>query len=122
MSVPKVDHDVCLKTAEQCCQYYEGILGTYEKCRADPDWQAMHRVAERWRSILMSAVPTESQFQEIECAVRQLDPDSNSSTTWACMSTSIDIWLRSLGRPGLGIWHGDENRFPRTVLPLWPDT
>ncbi|HEY4262996.1 MAG TPA: hypothetical protein VGM98_22740 [Schlesneria sp.] len=122
MSVPQVDHAVCLKTAEQCCQYYESILATYEGPRSDPSWHAMQRVAEEWRSLLMNGDPTDLQLQSLEKAVRVFDSGRNFGTTWICMSTSIDIWLRSTGHSGLGIWHGDENRYPRTVLPLWPDS
>jgi hypothetical protein len=49
---PKVDLDVCVKTADECCHYYANILEDYEACRVDPNSLDQQRVAKAWRSLL----------------------------------------------------------------------
>src|SRR5579871_1483850 len=99
---PPVDRDTCLKTADQCCQYYADVLANFADCRIAPVWQEMQRVAEEWRTLLNTADPSEAQFADLESQVLAKWDAHCGHTKWIWMATCIDIWLRSLGRKGLG--------------------
>lgn len=116
---PRVDSDVCLKTAEQCCQYYADVLANHEECRLDPNWQGMQRAAETWRALLKADDPADSQFVDLETQVLAKWGESHGHTTWIWMATCIDVWLRSRGRAGLGPNPWYKQSAPDTVRPLW---
>lgn len=116
---PSVDQETCIRAADQICEYYADTLAAHEKCRSDPKWHEMQRVAQAWRSLLVMEAPNESEYASLASSVLAIHDQCEAATTWHCLSTNIDIWLRSRGRPGLGIWHGNESKFPRTVITLW---
>jgi hypothetical protein len=117
--MPHVDRDVCLKTADQCCQYYADVLANFADCRVSPVWPEMQRVAEEWRGLLKAGDPPESQLADLESQVLAKWDAPCWHTTWIWMATCIDIWLKSLGRKGLGPNPWYKDRVPDTVRPLW---
>jgi hypothetical protein len=114
----KVDLDLCVTTADQCCQYYANVLATYESCSASSRWHEMRRLADLWRSLLSVEDPTKTKFVDLETRVIAKWAASHCGVTWVCLATSIDIWLRWRGRAGLGKNPWYKDRAPATVRPL----
>ena len=109
----------CHVLTAQCCAYYSQIIQKYEHPNRSLRWHQMRDVAETWRRILSHDTASVADIEELETMIQPLWNVHECATTWIVMATGIDLWLRSIGRAGLGPnpWYGD--RIPNDVRPMF---
>ena len=110
---PELNQERCLQAAQGYCCYYEKTfareteLGSWDSEQTQY-WNEKKQIVEEWQRLLFSGSFDERRIAALEVLLAAKWGEEHAGSAWMSAAPSIDAWLRSLGRPGLGDnpWYG----------------
>lgn len=113
---PQLDRERCLEAARQYHEYYTEHLAQRADYHWSPErtqyWTELTQIVAEWQDMLISGSFDERRIAALETMLAAKWGEEHSGCSWAGAAPSIDAWLRSLGRPGLG----DNPWFPGWIF------